>query len=304
MTSPPHRLGYAHDPRRAPNPQTAPISPTPKRTSMSSHNESHDDAVRADAARAHDSRTDAARAHAPSTDNNPAPPPAVRAKDIELSADEGQVFGPLTFTIPSRGLTVLRGRSGSGRTALALCLAGRMKLSAGELEVLGVRERGDIAKRVAVAGIEQIDALDRDVTLRVVATEHRAWSKPWAAWVPKADEDYLRSLCAEIYGPRPLPPLDAYIAQLTSLDRILIRIALALAPTHRTPVEMLIMDDFDQVREPEDREVLLTSLLRLTERFPVVVNAVGPLPHFCPDDVVEIELNTDLHHLELKEATR
>ena len=63
-------------------------------------------------------------------------PPAVIAEGIGINGDQGPVFGPLDFTIPGQGLTVLAGRRGSGRTALALAISGRMKVDSGRLEVL------------------------------------------------------------------------------------------------------------------------------------------------------------------------
>ena len=56
---------------------------------------------------------------------------AVTAVNLALRGTEGPVFGPLTFTAPASGLTVLSGRGGSGRTALALTLAGRMASTTG-----------------------------------------------------------------------------------------------------------------------------------------------------------------------------
>lgn len=42
---------------------------------------------------------------------------AVTAVNLALRGTEGPVYGPLTFTAPASGLTVLSGRGGSGRTA-------------------------------------------------------------------------------------------------------------------------------------------------------------------------------------------
>ena len=56
---------------------------------------------------------------------------AVTAVNLALRGTEGPVYGPLTFTAPASGLTVLSGRGGSGRTALALTLAGRMASTTG-----------------------------------------------------------------------------------------------------------------------------------------------------------------------------
>ena len=104
---------------------------------------------------------------------------AVTAVNLALRGTEGPVYGPLTFTAPASGLTVLSGRGGSGRTALALTLAGRMASTTGEVTVLGKTKRSKIRQMVAVAGVEQIDALDRDVTIRTALSEHLNWSRWW-----------------------------------------------------------------------------------------------------------------------------
>lgn len=224
--------------------------------------------------------------------------PAVTAHDIELVCEEGRVFGPLNLTIPSTGLTILTGRAGSGRTALALCLAGRMKLTRGTLNVLGHTKLSEINKIVAIAGVDEIDALDRELTIRTILGEHRAWSKRWLSWTTRADDDYYRSLCADVFGDRDLPPLDAYVAQISPLDRLLIRISLALAPASRTPIEMLVMDDLDQVVDADERALLVHLLTRIATRMPVVVNSQNPLPADTEGVTTHIELFTDGHHLQ------
>lgn len=224
--------------------------------------------------------------------------PAVTAHNIELVCEEGKVFGPLNFTIPSTGLTILTGRAGSGRTALALCLAGRMKLTSGTLTVLGHTKLSQINKIVAIAGVDEIDALDRELTVRTILSEHRAWSKRWLSWTTRADENYYRTLCADVFGDRDLPPLDAYVAQISPLDRLLIRISLALAPASRATIRMLVMDDLDQVVDTDERALLVHLLARIATRMPVIVNSQNPLPEHTEGLTTHIELFTDGHHLQ------
>lgn len=220
--------------------------------------------------------------------------PAVIARGITVRGEEGPVYGPLHFEIPTTGLTVLAGRSGSGRTALALTIAGRMKPSAGELTVLGETKPSKIRPKVALAGVASIDQLDRNVRLSVVFSEHRAWSTPWLMWARRADQQYYEEICQPIFGVHELPPLHAYVGEITALDRLLIRIALAVNPARGSKIEMLVMDDLEQVREDEDRALLLDTLAKLSDAMPVAVNSVNPLPNFP-----SIELITDdayIHH--------
>lgn len=205
---------------------------------------------------------------------------AVTAQGITLEGSEGLVYGPLDFQIPATGLVVLSGRGGSGRTALALTLSGRMKPSGGKLTVLGETKPTKIRLKVAIAGVEAIDQLDRDVRVKTVLNEHRAWSSLWIVWRPQVDQTYYENLCQPVFGDRRLPPLSAYISEIPALDRILLRIALALHPAHGRPIEMLVMDDLEQVHEDSDRQQLIDTLSRLATTMPVVVNAVNPLPDF------------------------
>ena len=209
----------------------------------------------------------------PSTDN-----PAIVATDLALSSEDGPVYGPLTFTVPNQGVTILYGRGGSGRTALALTLSGRMKPSEGSLEVLGATKLLEIRDRVAIAGVAQVDGLERDVTVGTLLTEHLNWSRSW--WQPRrnADEEYLESIAADVFGPRELPELDAYVSSLSGLERHLLRMALALQPAHGKPIEMLIVDDLEQIHELDNQHFLLERISAISEEIPVVVNAANPIP--------------------------
>lgn len=214
--------------------------------------------------------------------------PSVIAEGIEVTAEEGPVFGPLSFTLAPVGLTVLGGSGGSGRTALSLVLSGRMKPTAGRLEVLGHTDRKSIWNHVALAGVDQLDEMPRSVRVRDIITENKSWSRTWFRPVRKATEDDVRDLCSEVYGSRDLPPLDAWVSDLSTLDRLLLRICLALRPSHHGEIRMLVMDDFEQVREARDRDILLGILGRFAERMPVVLNSVNPLPESAPPHQVVV----------------
>lgn len=222
---------------------------------------------------------------------------AIVAEGLSLDAVEGRVYGPLDFRVPNHGVTVLSGTGGSGRTALALTISGRMKPDEGFLEVLGYTKRSEIRNRVAIAGVEQVDMLDRDVTVRALLTEHLNWSRPWWSLARTADEDYLEEIAAEVYGPRSLPPIDAYVANLTGMDRHLLRMALALHPANGHDIEMLVVDDLEQIHEISGQHFFLQRVYAISKDMPVVVNAVNPIP----EDVIPIEtvvkLDTDKAHI-------
>lgn len=219
------------------------------------------------------------------------------AENLTVNGSEGPVYGPIDVAVPADGLTVLAGRGGSGRTALALTFAGRMKPSAGRLRVLGMAKRRWIRRHVAIAGVDQLDEMERDLTLKATLREYRYWCGT-NLWFPKKiDEEFLEELAGDIYGPRSLPPLDAYISQLPSLDRHLLRIAMALKPAHGTEQRMLIVDDLEQVHELDERLWLLSRLVELSRRMPVVVNAVNPLPESLVPAHRQLRLDADAGHI-------
>ena len=80
--------------------------------------------------------------------------PAVVARGIRVSGPWGPVYGPIDLTIPAGGLNVLVCPAGSGRTALMMTLAGRMKPTSGELTVAGARRASDIFALSALAGVD------------------------------------------------------------------------------------------------------------------------------------------------------
>lgn len=229
--------------------------------------------------------------------------PSVTATELELTAEEGSVFGPVSFTLGATGLTAITGPGESGRTALSLVISGRMKPTGGTVEVLGMTAPAQIRRHVALAGVDQLDELPRSVRVRDILTENKAWSRPWYRPTSRATQDELVAVCAPVFGDRDLPPLDAWISDLTSLDRLLLRISLSLRPSHPgrsaggRDIRMLVMDDLEQVREHHDRAVLVHLLARMAGNMPVIVNTVNPLPPDAPAHTV-VQLGEDPSHLQ------
>ncbi|WQD13216.1 MAG: hypothetical protein U1U88_001414 [Lawsonella clevelandensis] len=62
--------------------------------------------------------------------------------------------------------------------------------TAGTLEVFGHTKVKHIRESVAIAGVDAIDALDRNIKVRDVLNEHRAWSHGWVKWVARVDDNY------------------------------------------------------------------------------------------------------------------
>jgi len=205
---------------------------------------------------------------------------AVRARDLGLVGDHGRVYGPLDLDIPRGGLTVLRGHPGNGRTCLLLTLAGRMKPTEGTVEVFGETAPHRIFHRAAIAGFSDIDTLDPAVTVRALVGEQRAWMSPW--WRPRTPTgaSEIAEVLGPVYGDARIPGPKVHVGDLTELDRMLVRIALA----RWEGAPMLVVDDLEQVRVDEERSFLLGRLDALvrSDGVTVVVSSVDDLPPGSP----------------------
>lgn len=92
----------------------------------------------------------------------------LRAQGLELSTRAATVFRDIDITICSGEVVALRGRNGSGKTALLLCLAGRMKYSGGKLEVDGFylpRYRHRVQCRVGLSLFKKVNDLQENLSV-------------------------------------------------------------------------------------------------------------------------------------------
>lgn len=202
-------------------------------------------------------------------------PPAVVARGISMTGPWGPVFGPLDLYIPATGgVTVLTGPAGSGRVALLMSLAGRMKPSTGTLTVFGESRARDIFARAALAGIEQLDSIFESVTVRDLITEQTRWNAPWYRLIRRSGAAELEAICRPVFGDLPLPSLTEYVEELSELDGMLLRIA--LANTARPP--LLVVGSLDQVTSNRQREALIRRLLELGEHQTVITATANDIP--------------------------
>jgi ABC-type cobalamin/Fe3+-siderophores transport system ATPase subunit len=202
---------------------------------------------------------------------------AVVARAIRVSGPWGPVYGPIDLTIPAGGLNVLVCPAGSGRTALMMTLAGRMRPTSGELTVAGARRAQDIFALSALAGVDELDTVPESVTVANLITEQLRWNASWYRLIPKADEATLIRVCAPVFGELPVPALGEYFEALSELDRLLLRIA--LANIRRPP--MLVVGSVDNVTCDANRDLLIKRLIDLGGSQTVVtatVNGAGAHP--------------------------
>jgi ABC-type Fe3+/spermidine/putrescine transport system ATPase subunit len=221
-------------------------------------------------------------------------PAAVTARGISITGPWGRVFGPLDLDITAGGVTVLVGPPGSGRTALLMSLAGRMKPSTGTVTAFGHHKARDIFDVAALAGVEQLDAIFESVTVRDLITEQIRWDAPWYRLVRRAGETERDAVCRPVFGDLPPPQLHEYVEQLDELTGLLLRIA--LANTARPP--LLVVGSIDQVTSDRDRATLISRLVELGEQQTVITASANELPEGSG-----IAAQIQVEHLEPAELT-
>jgi ABC-type multidrug transport system ATPase subunit len=199
------------------------------------------------------------------TDDEPSRDPAavLSLRAAYVSAARGAVFGPLDAESHA-AVTVVLGSQGSGRTSLLLSLGGRMRLSDGSLEVLGESKAGKIRRRTGIAGFDAIDALEPSVTLGDTLRERLAWASPWYRRVPRITPERSDELLAPAFGTGDTPAVaiphpDILVRELTPAQDLLLRISLALIEAP----ELLLVDDFDALRNPAERAHVADRLAAL-----------------------------------------
>ncbi len=214
-----------------------------------------------------------------------APEPAVIGHGLVVSGPWGPVYGPVDLEIAAGGVTVLVCPAGTGRTALLMTLAGRMRPRRGTLSVFGVTDPRRIFRLAAIAGIDELDQVAESVTVRDAVTEQLRWDAHWYRLVRRAGAADLRSVCAPVFGDLPLPPLTEYVEELTELDRLLLRIA--LANTARPP--LLVVGNLDYVTSDRNRDLLLDRLIALGRDQTVVTTTVNGVT----SDAVRAQITVD-----------
>lgn len=211
-------------------------------------------------------------------------PSAAEARALELTGDRGPIYGPLDLEVPEGSLAVLRGPQGSGRTSLLLTLAGRMVPDASsQLVVLGYalpRDRTALQREAAVAGFAGIDELDDSVTVAQHVRERLGWLSPWYRRQPLPDQSVVDAVLAPVFGDLPVPAAQTVAWHLDEVEALLLRIALAMAQRPR----LLVVDDLDQVHDPERRRLVWDRLDALTrDGLTVIAASAAAAPHTVLD---------------------
>ncbi|MEJ5927161.1 hypothetical protein WG915_00855 [Corynebacterium sp. H128] len=163
------------------------------------------------------------------------------------------------------------GREASATTTM-LTIAGRMKPKAGTVSLVADGEEysrpRDIARRTALAGVTDIDGLDRNVSVASYVREVSAWTKPWYRSTPRdiANIPEWAHIC-ELFD-LDLDPAQ-HVGKLNPTHRFVLRVALAVLA--RPAPALVVIDDIDQVRSLEIRSELIEQLRALAQVAPVLV---------------------------------
>lgn len=227
-------------------------------------------------------------------------------KPLVQLRDFAMVKGSLPFDLELyRGLTVIETGREAHATTLSLCLAGRMKPAQGviALNVSGnaaaraseAAEKGSVpaeitaprrrAPYVAIAGVTELDALERLVPVGVVAREQVAWSQRWFKRAPK--DPYLDprfAEWAEAIGLDVDP--NAKVGDLSARERFQLRIVLGLIA--RPKAELLIVDDVDQLKSIDAIHATTEAMANLSRRISVVSVSVNGDPAGVADDHIRL----------------
>jgi hypothetical protein len=204
--------------------------------------------------------------------------PAVVARGIAMTGRWGTGFGPLDIDIAAGGVTVLvGGRQRLSSTALLLTLAGRMSPLQGMVSVLGHTGAAQIFRVSTAAALDGLDTIDGSVTVTDVVTEQMRWNAPWYRVIHRAGSREVDAMCRSVFGSLPSPPGSAFVGELSELDQILLRIA--LANTRWRP--MLVVGNLHQVSSSRCRDILLCRLADLGCNQTVITAAPDEVSNEC-----------------------
>ena len=199
------------------------------------------------------------------------PTPAVDARGVGLTDAAGPVFAEVDIRVPQGALLVVHGAPGAGKTSLLLTLSGRMTFTEGSLEVAGrllPDQRHGVRGASALGEITGVNDLDPLLTVGDHLTERLA-GRTWVPWVRSADRDRAQRLLTDLlgYAASAAPAAHAAasvnpgtrVSELTPLERWVLGVTLALLDDP----ELLLVDDVDGLRGPDDRAAAWAVLASL-----------------------------------------
>lgn len=209
---------------------------------------------------------------------------AVVARGLQMRTRRGDVFSNVDIDAPTGSVIAVVGPTGSGKTALLLAIAGRMRPTAGSLEVFGLslpRHARDVRSKVAlgvVGGVSELDdALTVSDQMRIeMLLGRRAYTAAAAnALLARADCDVS---------------LNDGVSSLDALQKMRLGLALALS----AKPEMVVIDDVDHDLTQWQREAFARTLTAIAAEQITVVTACIDRHHASFADIV-VDLAPQTH---------
>ena len=212
--------------------------------------------------------------------------PAVQLEALGLRGARGWAFRDVDLVAHPGDLVVATGASGSGRSALLLAIAGRLRPTTGSLQIAGTplgsgrrthRTVSQVRERVAVARIARHIGLDGNLSVTVNIRDAADWSRRRPADLQdRIDEWRERSgLAFEPHTP---------VAELPALEVTALHLLLAAA----LDPDVIVLDDADAGLVPTERAQLWQLAAAVAASGPTVIATATEVP-------AEADLHLVLH---------
>lgn len=183
--------------------------------------------------------------------------PLLRARQLLLEGGRGPVFGPLDTQLYAGQRGVVVGQQGTGRSALLLALAGRMKGVTGELQVEdidGIAHPRRLRQRTSIARIGGLAELEPSLTVGECRDE-RALTEAIGVRRGRARFTELQNALGEWFDP------EEVVEHLPGVRRTLLTAILGCL----RPAAYVLLDDLDASLTDEQLHWIHRQLDVLTE---------------------------------------
>ena len=206
----------------------------------------------------------------------------ILARGLGLRTGAGWVYRGIDLEVPAGSLAVVTGPARSGKTALLLTVAARMKAGEGELLVAGLDARRHPGRARRLTGLGEFRGVnDLDETLSVADQVMMELALHGRHWRGAHVDEVLEPLGLSLDH-------TATVRSLGAADRLLLGAALGCIT--RPPV--LVLDELDEDTTPEETAAVLDALRALTETGVTVLT--GTLdPGLAPAADVALALAAD-----------
>ncbi|MGO8685241.1 MAG: ATP-binding cassette domain-containing protein [Thermoleophilia bacterium] len=179
--------------------------------------------------------------------------PLIAAQGLGLRTSLGWVYRAVDLSVGHGQLALISGPAGSGKTALLLSLAARLRPTNGSLRIGGIdgrRKTAAVRRLVGLALFRGVNDLDDTLTvadqLRVELLLHRL----------PAHKDAQQAVLTDLE--LDLDP-NAVVRTMGAANRLLLGVALA----HIGAPPLIVVDDFDEDLTPTERIQVWRDLRRL-----------------------------------------